>query len=132
MRIHQMNILHLLFCHKNSIRKIKILNIMDLRNKILPLIKNIKQSRIFIRKQIWFLLRETKKFVKNNILFTHADKDNIWLLWISLITTKMEAILNGHNTYTQVYGNPVNMIIITIKNKLKGRSLELINKSINI
>ncbi|KYN35752.1 hypothetical protein ALC56_09903 [Trachymyrmex septentrionalis] len=58
-----------------NIRKMqmKIPDIMDIRNKILQLINNIKQSKTFIEKQIGFLFCETKKFIKNNqdILFTH-------------------------------------------------------------
>jgi len=82
------------------------------RNKLFPLIKELKQivNRSTTDKDILLIVSTTKKFVSNNpnILFTRADKDNtVMTLDRVEYIENMEKNFSDTNTYMLIPRNPI-------------------------
>jgi len=96
-----------------------------LRNQIFPFISNlnkIDRSRNETEIKLIAASKTTRRFIKNNpdVLFTRADKGNtvVALDRIEYIS-RMENCLSDTNTYTTLQRNPVNKLLINLKDLLK-------------
>ena len=99
--------------------------ITEMRNKIFPLlkdIKNVSKGLTNIENDILSLRASTKTFLKNNsnIIFTRTDKGNIVVaLDKHEYIQKMELLFADSNTYKNLRRNPINKIITELKLLLK-------------
>jgi len=108
---------------ENSLNRIRSNNRNSLRNKLFPLLKDIKNdNKSGLDLDILASVSSTKKFIVNNpdVIFTKADKGNTTVALDRMdYNKKMEINLSDNNTYILVQRNPINKIIEELKRTLK-------------
>jgi len=108
---------------ENNIKKLTTPTQDIIRNRSIPIIKNVASSRPLnnIDRVLLTLYKTSRLFLKNNpdLVLTKADKGNLTVaLNRSKYINNINIMLQEKHTYTLVKKNPINKMVTNLRNLL--------------